>query len=60
MADPGKPEGQAWLKERSPFERSGEHQDAGAGGARWARDPRVTRAEAEQIVIALRESGVPV
>jgi dipeptidyl aminopeptidase/acylaminoacyl peptidase len=65
MADPGTPEGKAWMKERSPLNAVGKMTAAGTIKTpvlvvQGARDPRVNRAEAEQIVIALRESGIPV
>jgi dipeptidyl aminopeptidase/acylaminoacyl peptidase len=59
MADPGTPEGKAWLKERSPLSAVGKIKTP-VLVVQGARDPRVSRAEAEQIVIALRESGLPV
>jgi dipeptidyl aminopeptidase/acylaminoacyl peptidase len=59
MADPGTPEGQAWIKERSPLTAVGRVKTP-VLVVQGARDPRVNRAEAEQIVIALRESGLPV
>jgi dipeptidyl aminopeptidase/acylaminoacyl peptidase len=59
MADPGTPEGQAWLKERSPLNAVGRIKTP-VLVVQGARDPRVNRAEAEQIVIALRESGIAV
>jgi acetyl esterase/lipase len=59
MADPGTPEGKAWLKERSPLSESGKIKTP-VLVVQGERDPRVNRAEAEQIVIALRESGIPV
>ncbi len=59
MADPGTPQGQAWLKERSPLSVAGNIKTP-VLVVQGARDPRVNRAEAEQIVIALRDSGVPV
>lgn len=59
MADPGTPEGKAWLEERSPLAAAGKIKTP-VLVVQGARDPRVNRAEAEQIVIALRESGVPV
>jgi dipeptidyl aminopeptidase/acylaminoacyl peptidase len=59
MADPGTPQGKAWLQERSPL--------TNASGIKTpllvvqgANDPRVNRREAEQIVIALRDRGFPV
>jgi len=59
MADPGTPEGQTWLKQRSPLSASAKIKTP-VLVVQGARDPRVNRAEAEQIVIALRESGIPV
>jgi len=59
MANPGTPEGQAWMKERSPLSAAGKIKTP-VLVVQGARDPRVNRAEAEQIVIALRESGIPV
>jgi acetyl esterase/lipase len=59
MADPGTPEGQAWLKERSPLNAAGRIKTP-VLVVQGVRDPRVNRAEAEQIVIALRESGIAV
>jgi len=59
MADPETPEGKAWLKERSPLNDAGKIKTP-VLVVQGARDPRVNRAEAEQIVIALRERGLPV
>jgi dipeptidyl aminopeptidase/acylaminoacyl peptidase len=59
MADPQTAEGKAWLQDRSPLSRAGKIQTP-VLVVQGARDPRVNRAEAEQIVIALRESGLPV
>jgi dipeptidyl aminopeptidase/acylaminoacyl peptidase len=59
MADPGTPEGKAWLKERSPLSAVARIKTP-VLVVQGARDPRVNRAEAEQIVIALRERGLPV
>jgi dipeptidyl aminopeptidase/acylaminoacyl peptidase len=59
MADPETPEGKAWLKERSPLNDAGKIKTP-VLVVQGARDPRVNRAEAEQIVIALRENGLPV
>jgi dipeptidyl aminopeptidase/acylaminoacyl peptidase len=59
MADPNTPEGKAWLEERSPlFSASGIRTPLLV--VQGANDPRVNRAEAEQIVIALRDRGFPV
>lgn len=59
MADPGTPEGKAWLKERSPLS-SAEKIKTPLMVVQGANDPRVNKAEAEQIVIALRERKFPV
>ncbi len=59
MADPGTPEGKRWLEERSPL-FSAEHIRTPLLVVQGANDPRVNRAEAEQIVIALRDRGFPV
>ena len=59
MADPGTPEGKAWLKERSPLTAADKIKTP-LLVVQGANDPRVNRAEAEQIVIALRDRGFPV
>src|SRR3984885_982001 len=59
MADPGTPEGQKWLEERSPL-YSAEKIKTPLMVVQGANDPRVNRREAEQIVIALRDRGFPV
>jgi dipeptidyl aminopeptidase/acylaminoacyl peptidase len=59
MADPGTAEGKAWLKERSPLSAVAKIKTP-VLVVQGARDPRVNRAEAEQIVIALRDRGLPV
>jgi dipeptidyl aminopeptidase/acylaminoacyl peptidase len=59
MADPGTTEGKAWLKERSPLSAAAKIKTP-VLVVQGARDPRVNRVEAEQIVMALRESEVPV
>jgi dipeptidyl aminopeptidase/acylaminoacyl peptidase len=59
MGDPGTAEGKAWLTERSPLFSSGKIKTS-LLVAQGANDPRVNRAEAEQIVIALRDRGFPV
>ena len=59
MADPGNPEGQAWLQERSPLNSVSKIKTP-ILVVQGANDPRVRRAEAEQIVIALRDQGFPV
>jgi dipeptidyl aminopeptidase/acylaminoacyl peptidase len=59
MADPATAEGKAWLRERSPLNAATKIQ-AAVMVVQGANDPRVNRAEAEQIVIALRDRGFPV
>ena len=59
MADPGTPEGKAWLKERSPL-NSADKIKTPLLVVQGANDPRVNKAEAEQIVIALRDRKFPV
>ncbi len=59
MADPGKAEGKAWLTERSPLS-SASKIETPLLVVQGANDPRVNKAEAEQIVIALRDRKFPV
>ncbi|MGA3027520.1 MAG: alpha/beta fold hydrolase [Bryobacteraceae bacterium] len=59
MADPGTPQGKAWLQERSPL-TSASSIKTPLLVVQGANDPRVNRREAEQIVIALRDRGFPV
>jgi dienelactone hydrolase len=59
MADPSTPEGQQWLNERSPLFFA-EKIRTPLLVVQGANDPRVNRAEAEQIVIALRDRGFDV
>lgn len=59
MADPGTPEGKAWLKERSPLTAADKIKTP-LLVVQGANDPRVAKAEAEQIVIALRDRKFPV
>jgi dienelactone hydrolase len=59
MADPGTPQGKAWLQERSPLTKAAEIKTP-LLVVQGANDPRVNRREAEQIVIALRDRGFPV
>ena len=59
MADPGTPEGKAWLKDRSPL-TSADKIKTPLMVVQGANDPRVNKAEAEQIVIALRDRRFPV
>jgi dipeptidyl aminopeptidase/acylaminoacyl peptidase len=56
MADPATPEGKQWLHERSPLFSAGRIRTP-LLVVQGANDPRVRRAEAEQIVIALRDRG---
>jgi dienelactone hydrolase len=59
MADPGTPQGKAWLKDRSPL-GSADKIKTPLLVVQGANDPRVNKREAEQIVIALRDRGFPV
>ena len=59
MADPGTPAGKAWMKERSPLNSADKIKTA-LMVVQGANDPRVNRAEAEQLVIALRDRNFPV
>lgn len=59
MADPARPDGQAWLKERSPLNAADQIRTP-LMVVQGANDPRVNKAEAEQIVIALRDRKFPV
>jgi dipeptidyl aminopeptidase/acylaminoacyl peptidase len=59
MADPRTEDGGAWLDERSPLNASGDIVTP-LLVVQGANDPRVNRAEAEQIVMALRDRGFPV
>ncbi len=59
MADPNTPEGKAWLAERSPLNAASKIKTP-LLVVQGANDPRVNRAEAEQIVIALRDRGFAV
>ena len=59
MADPGTAEGKAWLKERSPLSAA-EKIKTPLMVVQGANDPRVNKAEAEQIVVALRDRIFPV
>jgi dipeptidyl aminopeptidase/acylaminoacyl peptidase len=59
MADPSTPEGKRWMQERSPLTSAAKIKTA-LMVVQGANDPRVNRAEAEQIVIALRDRGFPV
>lgn len=59
MADLNTAEGQKWLKERSPLNAAANIKTP-LLVVQGANDPRVNRAEAEQIVVALRDRGLPV
>jgi dipeptidyl aminopeptidase/acylaminoacyl peptidase len=59
MADPTTPAGERWLKERSPL-YSADKIRTPLLVVQGSNDPRVNRAEAEQIVIALRDRGFDV
>ena len=59
MADPGTPEGKAWLKERSPLHAADKIKTP-LLVVQGANDPRVNKGEADQIVIALRDRKFPV
>jgi dipeptidyl aminopeptidase/acylaminoacyl peptidase len=59
MADPDTPAGKTWLKERSPL-NSADKIKTPLLVVQGANDPRVNKAEADQIVIALRDRGFPV
>lgn len=59
MADPNTPEGRKLLEEESPLNSASKIRTA-LMIAQGANDPRVKKAEAEQIVIALRDRGFPV
>jgi dipeptidyl aminopeptidase/acylaminoacyl peptidase len=59
MADLDTPEGKAWLKERSPLNQADKIKTP-LLVVQGANDPRVKQAEADQIVIALRERKFPV
>ena len=59
MADPDTPAGKKWLEERSPL-YSAARIKTPLMVVQGANDPRVSRREAEQIVIALRDRGFPV
>ncbi len=59
MGDPRTPEGKAQLVRQSPL-NSAQNIKTPLLVAQGANDPRVKKAEAEQIVIALRDRGFPV
>jgi dipeptidyl aminopeptidase/acylaminoacyl peptidase len=59
MADPATADGKAWLKDRSPLTAADKIKTP-LFVIQGANDPRVNKAEAEQIVIALRDRKFPV
>lgn len=59
MGDPTNPEGKAQLERQSPL-NSANKIKAALMVVQGANDPRVNKAESDQIVIALRERGFPV
>lgn len=59
MGDPTNPEGKAQLERQSPL-NSANKIKAALLVVQGANDPRVNKAESDQIVIALRERGFPV
>ncbi len=59
MADPETEEGKAWLRERSPL-NAADKITAPLLVVQGANDPRVKQAEADQIVVAMRDLGRPV
>ncbi len=59
LADPATPEGRAQLERQSPL-NSADKMKAPLLVIQGANDPRVKKAESDQIVVALRERGFPV
>ena len=59
MGNPETPEGLALLKERSPLYKAGDIQRPLLIG-QGANDPRVNKAESDQIVDAMKAKGIPV
>jgi dipeptidyl aminopeptidase/acylaminoacyl peptidase len=59
MGDPKTPEGKAQLERQSPLNSAGKIK-APLLVVQGANDPRVKKAESDQIVVALREHGFPV
>jgi dipeptidyl aminopeptidase/acylaminoacyl peptidase len=59
MGDPATPEGRAQLERQSPLNSAGKIK-APLLVIQGANDPRVNKAESDQIVIALRDRGFPV
>jgi dipeptidyl aminopeptidase/acylaminoacyl peptidase len=59
MADPATEEGREWLKKASPL-NSADYIIAPLMVVQGQNDPRVLKAESDQIVVALRDRGFPV
>ncbi|HEX5226437.1 MAG TPA: alpha/beta fold hydrolase [Bryobacteraceae bacterium] len=59
MGDLNTPDGRAWLKERSPLTEVANIKTP-LLVVQGANDPRVNRREAEQIVVGMRDRGLPV
>ncbi len=59
MGDPATPEGRAQLERQSPLNSAGKIK-APLLVVQGANDPRVNKAESDQIVVALRDRGFPV
>jgi dipeptidyl aminopeptidase/acylaminoacyl peptidase len=59
MGDPGTPEGKAQLQRQSPLNSAGKIKTP-LMVVQGLNDPRVNKAESDQIVIALRDRGFPV
>ncbi len=59
MADPATPEGQEWLTKASPL-NAADSISAPLMVVQGQNDPRVLKAESDQIVVALRDRGFPV
>lgn len=59
MGDPGTPEGAALLKARSPLSKADQIRKPLLIG-QGANDPRVNKAESDQIVEAMKAKGIPV
>lgn len=59
IGDPDTPEGQALLKERSPLTKADQIKKPLLIG-QGANDPRVNKAESDQIVEAMKAKGIPV
>lgn len=59
MGDPGTPEGKAQLERQSPLNYINKIKTP-LLVVQGANDPRVKKAEADQIIVAMREGGIPV